>query len=156
MPYENQKSYGLGFVILVLWEGGSVPALGQGRGQGFRPCPFTPYTCPVTAVCQPFEEKGRVARVFTETLAEGMEPGMAMLLDTKDKGQIHLSLGPVWFLERQEFELHPGEEILVKGMSQREKDGKLRVIVFEVFKGDYVLSLRDSQGRPNWEAWRKK
>jgi hypothetical protein len=36
------------------------------------------------------------------------------------------------------------------------KGGKMEVVAFEVSKGDYLLQLRDAQGRPNWEAWRKK
>jgi len=130
------------------------PVWGQGRGQGFRPCPYSPYQCSVGQTCKPFNESGKVVQVLTETLGDGMHPGMAVVMDTKTQGQAHVSLGPVWYLERQEFELKPGDEVHVKGMC--EKDGKLKVIAFELTKGDYVLQLRDSQGRPNWEAWRKK
>jgi hypothetical protein len=131
------------------------PAWSQGRGQGFRPCPYTPYLCPVKATCKAFDASGKVAQVVTETLADGMHPGMAVLVDTKAQGRVHVSLGPVWYLERQEFVLQPGDAIRVKGMCAKEKDGKLRVVAYELIKGDYVLHLRDSQGRPNWEAWRK-
>jgi hypothetical protein len=110
--------------------------------------------CPVKPTCKPFDESGKVVQVLTETLEDGMHPGMAVIMDTKTQGQAHVSLGPVWYLERQEFEIKPGDEVRVKGMC--EKDGKLRVVAFELTKGDYVLQLRDSQGRPNWEAWRKK
>jgi hypothetical protein len=70
---------------------------------------------------------------------------------------VHVHLGPVWYLERQEFDLKPGDEVRVKGMceQQKDKDGKLRLIAYELHKGGFVLHLRDSQGRPNWEAWRK-
>jgi hypothetical protein len=137
---------------------GAIPpqALSQGRGQGFRPCPYTAYLCPVKAVCQPFDDSGKVVQVLTESLGEGMYPGMAIIMDTKTRGQVHVSLGPVWYLERQEFELAPGDEVRVKGMCEAEKDGKLRVIAFELAKDDHVLHLRDAQGRPNWEAWRKR
>jgi hypothetical protein len=110
--------------------------------------------CPVKSTCKAFDESGKVVQVLTETLQDGMYPGMAAVVDTKNQGQVHVSLGPVWYLERQEFELKPGDEVRVKGMC--EKDGKLRVIAYELTKGDYVLQLRDSLGRPNWEAWRKK
>jgi hypothetical protein len=140
-------------IMVWCWAAAS-PTWGQGRGQGFRPCPYTPYACPVKHTCKPFDESGKVVQVFTETLKEGMQPGMATVVDTKTQGQVHVSLGPVWYLERQEFELKPGDEVRVKGMC--EKDGRLRVIAFELIKGDYVLFLRDSQGRPNWEAWRRK
>jgi hypothetical protein len=127
----------------------------QGRGQGFRACPYAPYQCPVKAVCKPFDESGKVARVLTETLEEGMLPGMAVVLDTKTRGQVHVHLAPIWYLERQEFELKPGDEVQVKGMCET-TDGKLWVIAYELTRGDYVLHLRDPQGRPNWEAWRTR
>ena len=135
---------------------GTIPTLvwSQGRGQGFRACPYAAYVCPVKDTCKAFDESGKVVQVLTETLADGMYPGMAVVVDTKNQGQVHVSLGPVWYLERQEFELKPGDEVRVKGMC--EKDGKLRVIAYELTKGDYVLQLRDSLGRPNWEAWRKR
>jgi hypothetical protein len=148
------------FIIIVLTAGLliwnlSAQAPAQGRGQGFRPCPYTPYACPVKAVCKPFDESGKVTRILTETLEEGMHPGMAILMDTKTRGQVHVHLAPVWYLERQEFELKPGDEVRVKGMCAT-TDGKLWVIAYELNRGDYVLHLRDPQGRPNWEAWRRR
>jgi hypothetical protein len=141
-------------MALAVW---ALPQLvwSQGRGQGFRPCPYTAYQCPVKAVCKPFNESGKVAQVLTETLEEGMHPGMALLLDTKNRGQVHVSLGPIWYLERQEFQINPGDEVRVKGMCEAEKDRKVQVIAYELLKGDHALYLRDAEGRPNWEAWRK-
>jgi len=133
-----------------------LQASAQGRGQGFRPCPYTAYLCPVKAVCKPFDESGKVVQVLTESLGEGMYPGMAIIMDTKARGQVQVSLGPVWYLERQDFVLTPGDEVRVKGMCEKGKDSKLQVIAYELTKADYVLLLRDSQGRPNWEAWRKR
>jgi len=144
-------------VVMALFSG-TIPNLtwGQGRGQGFRPCPYSPYQCSMGQTCKPFDESCKVVQVLTETLETGMYPGMAVIVDTKNQGQVHISLGPVWYLERQDFELKPGDEVRVKGMCEKVKDGKMRVIAFELTKGDYVLQLRDSLGRPNWEAWRKK
>ncbi len=132
------------------------PAFSQGRGQGFRPCPYSPYMCPVKDTCKPCDESGKVVQVLTESLEATMHPGMALILDTKKQGQVHVSLGPVWYLERQEFEIVPGDEVQVKGMCDKEPSGKLRIIAYEISKGDYLLALRDSQGRPYWEAWRKR
>jgi len=152
---ERWKLVGISVFALMVWCWAMAgPVWGQGRGQGFRACPYEAYMCPVKPTCKPFDESGKVVQVLTETLEEGMYPGMAVIMDTKTQGQAHVSLGPVWYLERQEFEIKPGDEVRVKGMC--EKDGKLRVVAFELTKGDYVLQLRDSQGRPNWEAWRKK
>lgn len=146
----------ISLLVLAVWGLALAgPVLSQGRGQGFRPCPYGPYKCPLKDTCKPFDESGKVVRVFSETLEDGMQPGMALIMDTKDRGQVHISLGPVWYLERQEFELAPGDEIMVKGMC--EKGGQtLRVIAFQVSKGDHVLALRDDLGRPFWEAWRKR
>ncbi len=144
--------------VALLWGALANPAWSQGRGQGFRACPYAPYMCPVKATCKPFEESGRVVRTLTESLEEGMYPGLAVIMETKTKGPVHVSLGPVWYLERQEFELKPGDEVRVRGMCEQEKDkdGKLRVVAYELSRGDFVLALRDAQGRPYWEAWRRK
>lgn len=130
-------------------------ALSQGRGQGFRPCPYAPYQCPATGVCKPKLITGKVNRVFTETLQDEMYPGMALLVDTRDHGQVRVHLGPVWYLERQEFTLKPGQEVQVQGICLDEK-GQTRLIAAQVVVDSHVLLLRDSEGRPMWEAWRKR
>jgi hypothetical protein len=130
-------------------------ALSQGRGQGFRPCPYTPYLCPVTKLCKPMTITGKVTRVLTETLQDKMHPGMAILVDTKDHDQVRVHLGPVWYLERQEFDLEPGQEVTVQGICREEK-GETRLIASQVIVGDSLLLLRDAAGRPMWEAWRKR
>jgi len=146
----------LGLAVLgLLVLGTADSALAQGRGQGFRPCPYTPYLCPVRHTCKPFEASGKVAQVLTETLADSMYPGLAVVVDTKTQGRVHVHLGPVWYLERQEFEIKPGDEVGIKGMGDM-KDGKMDVIAYKLTKGDHVLLLRDAQGRPHWEAWRQR
>ena len=154
-----QRWQTIGIFVLTLALGCwtfTSPAFSQGgRGQGFRPCPYSPYHCPVKGTCKPFDEKGKVVQVITETLESGMHPGMALAIDTKNRGQVLVHLAPVWYLERQDFIITPGDEVKVKGMCEREKDGRLGVVAFEVVKGDHVLQLRDALGRPNWEAWRK-
>ena len=141
----------LGFLVL----GAADTAWGQGRGQGFRTCPYAPYTCKVSNLCRPINDRGKVVQVRTEMIQEGMYPGMALLVDTKSHGQVLVHLGPVWYLERQEFTINPGDEVGIKGMCDK-LDGKMVVVASELTKGDYVLQLRDAQGRPNWEAWRKR
>lgn len=145
-------------ILVTAFLVGALPPLAwsQGRGQGFRPCPYKAYVCPVKKICQPFDQSGKVTQVLTESLESGMYPGMALVLDTKSQGQVHVHLGPVWYLERQEFEFLPGDEVQVKGMSETEKDGRVRVIAYEVYEKNHVLHLRDAQGRPNWEAWRAR
>ncbi len=153
----NRRQFmALGLAVAFLALGLSSQAWAQGRGQGFRACLYAAYVCPLKASCKPFDEKGKVTRVLTETLAEGMYPGMALVLDTKGMGQVHVHLGPVWYLERQEFDLKAGDEVRVKGVCEKTADGRHRVVAYELTRGDHVLQLRDSQGRPHWEAWRKR
>lgn len=133
-----------------------ISARSQGRGQGFRPCPYSPYLCsPPSNLCRPLTIKGKISRVFSETLQDNMYPGMAIMVDTKDHGLVRVHLGPVWYLERQEFNLTPGQEVQVQGVCLEEQ-GKTRLIAAQVTAGDHVLVLRDPQGQPMWEAWRKR
>lgn len=154
MKIRPLLSLGLAALCLLIL-GVTTSAVGQGRGQGFRPCPYSPYLCPVKQTCKPFNESGKVVQVRTEMIEEGMYPGMALLADTKTQGQVLVHLGPVWYLERQEFNINPGDEVGIKGMCDKQA-GKTDVIAYELTKGDYVLQLRDAQGRSNWEAWRKR
>ena len=152
-----RRSYVFGLTLATLVAALVCPpqVMSQGRGQGFRPCPYTPYECSAKGVCKPLTITGKVSRVFTETLQDNMYPGMAIFIDTKDKGQVRVHLGPVWYLERQEFTLEPGQEVQVKGICMEEK-GETRLIAAQVTVGDSVLLLRDQEGRPMWEAWRKR
>ena len=147
--------YSMVVMMVVMLLAAAWPAYPGGRGQGFRPCPYTPYKCPAAGVCKPMKVTGKVSRVFTETLQDDMYPGMALLIDTKTKGQVRVHLGPVWYLERQEFSLTPGQEVQVQGICMEEK-GKTRLIAAQVTVGDSVLILRDKEGRPMWEAWRRR
>jgi hypothetical protein len=84
-----------------------------------------------------------------------MYPGMALTMQSKERGRVRVSLGPVWYLERQEVFFQPGDEVRVKGVCF-DSGGETKLVAAEVFKGDYVLALRDAMGRPLWEAWRKR
>jgi len=153
---RRQHVLGLGLAALLgatlIWP---PAALSQGRGQGFRPCPYTPYLCPAKGPCKPLTINGKVSQVLTETLQDKMHPGMAILVDSKEKGRVRVHLGPVWYLERQEFDLEPGQEVQVQGICMEEK-GETRLIAVQVTVGDSVLLLRDQEGRPMWEALRKR
>jgi hypothetical protein len=152
-----RRSYVFGLTLAVLVAALVCPpqAMSQGRGQGFRLGPYAPYQCSAHGVCKPLTIVGKISRVFTETLQDNMHPGMAIFIDTKDKGQVRVHLGPVWYLERQEFNLELGREVQVKGICMEEK-GETRLIAAQVTVGDSVLLLRDQEGRPMWEAWRKR
>jgi len=147
---------GISLLGLMVWCCAAAgPASSQGgRGQGFRPCPYAAYVCKVSNLCRPLNDTGKVVQVQSVMIETGMYPGMAVLVDTKTKGELLVHLGPVWYLERQEFDLKPGDEVGIKGMCDK-LNGKTVLVAYELTKGNHVLSLRDAQGRPNWEAWRK-
>jgi hypothetical protein len=153
---KRWQVFGLGLaVLLMIALVLPLPARSQGRGQGFRPCPYAPYQCSAKGLCKPLTITGKISRVFTETLEDKMYPGMAMVVDSKDHGRVRVHLGPVWYLERQEFDPTPGQEVQVQGVCLEEK-GETRLIAAQVTAGDHVLLLRDAEGRPTWEAWRKR
>lgn len=154
MKYSKLGSLGLAAIILLV-SGLFGQTYAGGRGQGFRPCPYSPYICPMKDTCKPGAISGKVVKVITENLEEGMHPGMAVMVHTTDQGDVHVHLGPVWFLERQDFELQPGDEVSAQGVCES-AEGKHRLIAYELTKGDHTLHLRDAQGQPNWEAWRKR
>ena len=153
---KHWQVLGLGLVALLMTALVlPLPVMSQGRGQGFRPCPYTPYQCSAKGLCKPLTIVGKISRVFTETLQDQMHPGMAIIIDSKDHGRVRVHLGPVWYLERQEFDLRPGQEVQVQGVCLEEK-GETRLIAAQVMVGDHVLLLRDAGGRPMWEAWRTR
>lgn len=148
----------IGLVAMILTVlVGTAPAQLRGRGQGFRVCPYTSYKCPTPSqdVCRPLDITGKITGLLTESPQPGMHPGMAFFMQTKDKGRVRVSLGPVWFLERQEVFFKIGDKVKVKGVCF-DSGGETKLVAAEVVKGDNVLVLRDSMGRPLWEAWRKR
>ena len=124
------------------------PVWSLGRGEGFRPYLYAP--CQIKGTCKPFDETGKVAQVLTENLESGRHDSMAVVLDTETRAQVYVHLGPVWYLERQGFELFLGDVVQVKGVCETEKKGGVWVIAYEIIKGNHVLLLRNSEGHPIW------
>jgi len=124
-----------------------------GRGQGFRTLPYR--VSQEVHTCVPGKFSGRIIRLRAETFSQDMEPGLAMDVQTPDKGLVHVHLGPLWFLERQEADLKPGDEVTIQGFCYK-LDGQERLLAAEVAHKDHTLVLRDPQGVPYWEAWRKR
>ena len=156
MKRRHLMRIGMSVIILAVLAGITSAQI-RGRGQGFQVCPYTTYKCPLPPkeVCRPLEIKGKITGVLTESPQPGMYPGMALYLQTKEKGRVRVHLGPVWYLERQEVFFQPGDELTVKGVCH-DAEGETKLVAAEVFKDDHVLILRDSMGQPLWEAWRKR
>ena len=124
-----------------------------GRGQGFRMYPYC--TTQEVHSCVRGKINGRITRIRAESLSADMEPGLALEVQTPDRGLVHVHLGPLWFLERQEADLKPGDEVAIQGFCY-ELEGKERLLAAEITHKDHTLVLRNPQGVPYWEAWRKK
>jgi len=124
-----------------------------GRGQGFRLYPYR--VSQEVHACVSGKISGRITRLRVETFSLDMEPGLAVDVQTPDRGLVHVHLGPLWFLERQEADLKPGDEVTIQGFCYKVA-GEERLIAGEVKHKDHTLVLRDPQGHPYWEArWKK-
>jgi hypothetical protein len=124
-----------------------------GRGQGFR---LQPYKCLVNqANCNPEKFSGQIAKISLETFEWKMEPGLAMEVNTFNQRLVHVHLGPVWYLERQESDLKPGDQVSIRALCYN-VEGKVRLVAAEISHKDHVLQLRDSHGRSYWEAVRPR
>lgn len=122
-----------------------------GRGQGFR---MQPYQVSLEAhACVQGKISGRITRLRPETFSLDMEPGLAMEVQTPDQGLVHVHLGPLWFLDRQEHDLKPGDEVTLQVFCYT-LAGQERLLAGEVKHKDHTLVLRNPQGRPYWDAWR--
>ncbi len=97
---------------------------------------------------------GRITRLQAETFSPDLEPGLGMDVQTLDRGLVHVHLGPLWFLDRQETDLKPGEEVTIQAFCYK-LEGQERLLADEIKHKDHTLVLRDPQGRPYWEAWLK-
>src|SRR5512143_1800992 len=71
-----------------------------GRGQGFRMSPYR--VSEEVHTCVPGNISGRITRLRVENFPPDMEPGLAVEVQTPDRGMAHVHLGPLWFLDRQE------------------------------------------------------
>ncbi len=122
-----------------------------GRGQGLRKLP---YHAPQEAhTCVQGKISGRITSLRPETFSLDMEPGLAMEVQTPDQGLVHVHMGPLWFLERQEHDLKVGDEVTIQVFCYT-LAGQERLLAGEVKHKDHTLVLRDPQGKPYWEAWR--
>jgi hypothetical protein len=95
--------------------------------------------------------KGEVVKIDEFTLAQGMPPGVRVILKT-DKEVIPVYLGPQWYLENEDFEVELKDTIEVKG-SKITYEGKSALVAAVIFKEERVLRLRDADGSPVWSPW---
>lgn len=96
---------------------------------------------------------GEVVSVDKITPMRGMSSGVHLTLKAENE-TISVHLGPDWYIENQDINIEPKDEIVVKG-SRVAYEGKPAIIASELRKGDAILTLRNAWGIPAWSAWRR-
>jgi hypothetical protein len=82
-----------------------------------------------------------------------MSPGLMLKLATAE-GERLVQLGPAWYIERQDLDLSPGDEVAVLASDVR-LDGGHVFIAAEIMRGQWTLRLREPDtGHPSWSGWR--
>jgi hypothetical protein len=156
----KESSIGILVVLLAIFLAGcaqtqTIPyeAASGGRGQGFRK---QPYICNIDqADCKPGELSGQVTKITLETFECFAEPGLALEVNTPAKGMVHVHLGPLWLLERQELDLRIGDQVSIQALCYN-VGGKSRLIAKEISHQDKTTQLYDHQGLPYWNAARPR
>jgi DNA/RNA endonuclease YhcR with UshA esterase domain len=98
--------------------------------------------------------RGEVMAVESVVPHAGVSPGRRLVLKTATE-TITVSLGPEWFLERQEAGIETGDAVEVTG-SRVVRRGKPTLLAARVTRGERILHLRDDSGVPVWDAWRPR
>ena len=78
----------------------------------------------------------------------GTSYGLRLTMKT-DSETVSVILGPVWYVEAQQFKFEPKDTLEVKG-SRMSVQGQPTMIAAEVKKGDKALKLRNEAGNPLW------
>jgi hypothetical protein len=124
-----------------------------GRGQGFRVAPYQ--VTEEAHECMTGEVSGRISRLKVEKFGANLEPGLAVEIQTADRGLVHVHCGPLKLLDCQEPDLRPGDDVTMKVFCKK-LAGKETLLASEIKHGDQTLILRDAQGNPFWGVCPKK
>lgn len=100
------------------------------------------------------EVKGEVIEVSNSQENKDEKHGISLILATK-KERIPVHLGPLWYVTRQPDHLRKGDKIKVKGSKVTFKSTKI-IVASEIQKDKMQMILRDDNGVPRWQSWRKE
>lgn len=125
-----------------------------GRGQGFRTHLhyYVPYSCSRegTGLCKPGVVTGVIRQMGLEKSKFESYPGLTAEIQTLDKELVHVHIAPGWFLAKYQINLNVNNEVSLNGVFH-EQEGKDVLVASELTWKDQTISLRDDQGRPQWE-----
>ncbi|MEB3181892.1 MAG: hypothetical protein VKL59_23090 [Nostocaceae cyanobacterium] len=99
--------------------------------------------------------RGEVVSLDSIMPMRGMSQGVHLTLKTADGQTMSVHLGPRWYLENQDIDVKPGDNIEVTG-SRINFAGQPTIVAASVKKGNAVLTLRDANGFPVWSGWRQR
>lgn len=99
------------------------------------------------------EVKGKILEVSNSQETKDEKHGVSLTLATK-KGEIPVHLGPLWYVTRQPYHFKEGDKITVKGSKVTFKDTEI-IVATEILKDKMQMILRDDNGVPMWQSWRK-
>ena len=93
---------------------------------------------------------GELIDTYEATSSQSYRSGLHLLVKT-DEDNLDVHLGPIWYLEQENFSLEPGDSLEIKG--ERLRDSQMpTMIAIEIKKGKELLTLRDEDGFPMWRA----
>lgn len=96
---------------------------------------------------------GEIVSITQTPSRRGQTHGVHLLLQTETE-PLEVHLGPAWYLDEQGFEVETGDRIEVRG-SRIDFAGTPALIAAEVTKGEETFTLRDENGVPVWQGWRR-
>lgn len=99
--------------------------------------------------------RGTIVRTESVTPLTGMDPGVALVVKVEGQGNMVVHLGPEWFVKRQQDKFAANESIDFSG-SLVDIDQKPVVMATQVRMQGRVLTLRDGDGVPSWDAWQER
>ena len=93
---------------------------------------------------------GEVIDVYETTSRQGYRAGLHLLVKTNEE-TLDVHLGPISYIEGQNFNFEPGDVLKIKG--DRFTESQIpTMIATEVKKDNETLTLRDDDGFPMWRA----
>ncbi len=98
--------------------------------------------------------KGTVLSVIHLMPGKKSAHGLQIKVDT-GKEQILVHLGPMWFLENQDYGIQEGDAVEATGSRVTYND-RSAIIAKSIAANGMTLVLRDDNGVPRWNAWRKR
>jgi sporulation protein YlmC with PRC-barrel domain len=98
---------------------------------------------------------GTIVRTDKITPLNGMDPGVGLVVKESGDRTWNVHLGPEWFIRHQQDSFKDGEKVQIVG-SKVEVDGKPVIMATQVRMQGRVMTLRDPDGVPLWDAWQER